>query len=208
MQLEQNNATEGGGVDLISKLKQATETKIPNLKAAVKAWDFKDDEESEADLAPKNTDTEKTQVKNDTENKTNPGEVKKLSKQELEASAESGATITEFVTSTLFEGIARIRNKKKFTIDEWDKLEDRLIDEELSNLTGEDLKLRKKYDRLQNALEKKLEALETTDKQRKKMYDAFYKYSEITGKGLGPGWIIGATIIDVVIDKGIEAFTD
>lgn len=194
------------GQDLLSKLMVATEKKIPNINQAAKAWTFQDEPETE-EIAPKGTETTATQPNNANQDQQN-NEAKKPTKQELEASAESGATIVEFCSSIIFEGIVKVRFSRKFTDDEKQLLDEKVIDEAIENLTPEEQKLKRKYERLEKAKQRKLEEIETTDKQRKKMYDAFYKYSEVTGKTLGPGWIIGATIIDVVINKGIEAFTD
>lgn len=197
--------------DLLARLKKATEIKDPGNTAIASAWDFDDKDPDETTTTAAKTESTSTSTATATDTKA--GEEKTVTpierKKELEGSAEAATSFYETFGGITFESIVKIRHKNKFTEEEKIRLDESdIIDADIKTLTGDDLRLRNKYDRVEKAKNRKLKEVQISDDRRDKFYKGMYKYYEITGKSMGPEGIIIANILDAVIHAGVEAFTD
>jgi hypothetical protein len=202
------------GEDLIEKLRQATQDKLPGTNPAANAWDFDDEETSDQvspTQGPSSTDSaaEKNGEGKPQKTESKPVLTAEQRKKEIEGSAEGATTFYDAFGSLIFDSIVRIRHWNKFTPEERETLKaGNIIDAEIEDLSGDDLTLRKKYDRIEKSKNRKLKEVEISEDRRKRFYNAMYKYYEVTGKSAGPELIIVGAITDAVVNGAIEAFTD
>lgn len=184
-------------MDLLAELAKRTDVKKPS-EAATKAWDFS---EKEADTVQPNnmaapiqpTENQAAQTQEQATNST-------LDKKEIQMSAEASQAGVEFLTTLVGELIIEILHRKKFTADQLDLLQNKLLDAKVETLTEEEQSLLSKYNRLTKTKDKKIKKLEQSEKSKERMVNAFAKYSEITGKTfMSPGLMLGIAISENVV---------
>lgn len=132
----------------------------------------------------------------------------KLTAQAMKASASTAVGMLDMTLQTILTPIHGWKFKKKFKKEEVLKLED-LVDAELDKIEAEeDLKLRKKWDRLFKKYEKKKDAVALTDKEKTDLEGNFVTYFEHTQKSLPPEYLIymglanvvGKRVVDLVVE--------
>lgn len=190
--------------DLLSELETITERKAPTANAAQNSWNFSVDEEAEV--------IEETKADEPTPPAKGKEGEKKVTADEIKASAETGVAAFDLVNSILFENIVKYRfkskNKKFFTEEDLELLQDELIFINKNQLDGKEFDLRDKWDKLMDKHETKMKRIPLSTSQRERLHFAFSEYAKIKNVTLGPETILAVAVIECLISKGIDAFTD
>lgn len=187
-------------MDLLEILKQKTETKTPSV-AASQSWDFSTDDKQDV-VAPVGVNTHQKQPQTTTtapSNTTQSGEPKP-DKKTIRMDAEASQAGIEFLTTLIGEFIITWMYYKKFTAEQRELINEKLLDSNQAKFTDEEKALLHRYQRLMKEKDRKMKKMEQSDKAKERMINAFERYSEITGKTfMSPGLMLTVAISENVV---------
>jgi hypothetical protein len=211
--------------NLLERLNVATEKKEPSKESEAKTWDFSDDEpkvkEEIKPAPPAQTDntqkansdfaTEKEAVKPQTPTtptaKPTDKEATEISNKAKHASARIAVGMLDLTQKSIFIPLLNRKYKKKFNDKEIERLEE-IADANKSTLDETDMRIRTKFDRLMKKRDKKIDAVELEDQERKDLESAFYTYMDVTGNNVPPEYLLMIGIMNTVGKRGIDLFMD
>jgi hypothetical protein len=191
--------------DLLQQLAAATEKKTPAEKGA-DAWKFDDEAEDEEEPAADNKAEESSASPGSAKDPKAAAD-KPATKDEKLASARIAVGMMDLTFKSLFTPLINHRFKKKFTVEEIDRLET-VADADKKKLTDEDLDLRNKWDRLMKKRDQKLETIPIEGEEKDDLETAMYTYFDVTGKKLSPEWFVGMALIRSLGNRCVDTFTD
>lgn len=186
-------------MDLLEILKQKTETKTPSV-AASQSWDFSTDDKTDI-VAPVGANPQPTQTAPaqptqavQTDNEPKPD------KKTIRMDAEASQAGIEFLTTLIGEFIITWMYYKKFTAEQRELINEKLLDSNPATFTDEEKALLHRYQRLMKEKDRKMKKMEQSDKAKERMINAFERYSEITGKTfMSPGLMLTVAISENVV---------
>jgi len=186
-------------MDLLEILKQKTETKTPSV-AASQSWDFSTDDKTDI-VAPVRANPQPTQTAPaqptqavQTDNEPKPD------KKTIRIDAEASQAGIEFLTTLIGEFIITWMYYKKFTAEQRELINEKLLDSNPATFTDEEKALLHRYQRLMKEKDRKMKKMEQSDKAKERMINAFERYSEITGKTfMSPGLMLTVAISENVV---------
>lgn len=185
--------------DLVAELSQLTEKKEPSENANTNSWRFPDDEKESLPAKADKPDTAAAETEVDGP----------LTDDQIKKGARASAAFIFFITSLISEAIIMIRYRLKFTGDQIDLLEGKLMDTPNSKLTEEEIILKNRKIRMDEKRDKKLEKISVSTTERQRMEEACEAYSRATGKIImSPGAQIAAAISEAVVKSSLQAFID
>ena len=171
MQNNQDNSSEEK--TLLDELKQATEKK--NVSAnQIKSWKFE-----EAEMASDQEPNAETDAPADTTNK--PG-LKKLTADQIKASAVASTAMVELLTVNLNQAIIYILYHFKLTGEERELIKTDLLFKDFNNLSEPHQFLVRKYKHTKEERDLKIEKISPDKAARARMEQAFIQYTELTGQ--------------------------
>jgi hypothetical protein len=209
--------------NLLERLNVATEKKEPSKESEAKTWDFSDDEPkvkeeikparpAQTDSTQKiNSDFAKEEVKPQTSinptAKPTDKEATEISNKAKHASARIAVGMLDLTQKGIFIPLLNRKYKKKFNDKEIERLEE-IADANKSTLDETDMRIRTKFDRLMKKRDKKIDAVELEDQERKDLESAFYTYMDVTGNNVPPEYLLMIGIMNTVGKRGIDLFMD
>lgn len=190
---------------LLEQLEEATEIKpeADNNKSYI--WSGGDDKQENPFL----NDTTNTQTNSTSTNQKQPE--KKLNNEEKlknqKASAETLTATIDIVFDLLGNIVLNYKFKKNFNFDELEKAKD-IQDDLIESLSGEDLVLRNKYDRLNKKRLDKIDELPFDATSTERLNRIFLNYFAITGKEISPEIMLYLGLGVAILEKAETIFTD
>lgn len=186
-------------MDLLEVLKQKTEVKTPSV-AASQSWDFSTDDKTDivapVGATPQTTQTTTSQPTQAVQTDNEPKPDKKTIRMDAEAS-QAGI---EFLTTLIGELIITWMYHKKFSVEQRELLNEKLLDANPANFTDEEKALLNRYNRLMKEKDRKMKKMEQSERAKERMINAFERYSEITGKTfMSPGLMLTIAVSENIV---------
>lgn len=185
--------------NLHSVLEQPTENKTPGTTQSTK-WNFDED--------PTNTSEDGKEGSTDKKDGADKPSGK-ITDKAKRASARTATGMLDMLQKSICLPILSYKYKKKFTPEEITALDEKnLIDKGKEELSGDDLQLRNKWDRLMSKYEKKAAAVPLTEPEEEDLNEAFYSYFDFTETTLSPGWFVGFAVAKTLGKRVVDIVTE
>lgn len=192
--MEENSAP----TNLHEILAQETETKAPSAQKS-KMWSFDEEEPSENETTEQGSSSSSgAKSKPDTAED-------KLKNQK--ASAETLTAMLDIVGDMGGNLVLDIKFRNKFTDEQFDRAQE-IQDTPIDQLTGDDLTLRNKFDRLNKKRKEKSKELPLEGDDTERLNRTFLNYYKITGKEMGPEVLMYLGITQLLLSKARVIFMD
>jgi hypothetical protein len=201
--------------DLLKKLMEETEFKEPGKNSGsipADFWEKKDKEVKEEKKEPEKPAEKPAAETTATATTTTQAEpekpAKKITKEMKEASANTAIGMLELSQKIILVPVINGKYKKKFKPDEIHRLNDGVEDADKERLTGEDLELRNKWDRLMKKRDKQINGIPFKEDEKRDLREAFMNYFDFKEKTLGPEWFLGMAIVNTTGRRVVDIVFD
>lgn len=192
--------------DLLNKLSQVTERKVPGAKIVTESkksfWDASDDDFDT--VAPVKEEKSATETKEEPK--------VKLTEKAKQGSAKTAVGMLDFSSKLLFTPILNNKLKKKFEKTFTEKqtalLDEKIIDAEESELNAAEQRTKKRFESIMRKHDKKINAIPFSETEKTDLQDAFYNYFDFTETTLSPAWYLAMAVTNSMGSRAIDAFTD
>jgi hypothetical protein len=195
---------------LLDQLEEATEVKPESENNKTFAWSGGEDKEENPLLNDIFTDINSNLGSTEKPKEQKSGSAKLSNEDKVKNQKASAETLTasiDIVFDLLGTMILNYKFKKNFTKDQLEQCKD-LQDKDINELTGDDLALRNKFDRLNNKRQSKLAELPFDAPATARLNGIFLNYFAITGKEFSPEIMLYMGLGVAILEKADTIFTD
>jgi hypothetical protein len=193
--------TKNEAADLLQKLSEATETKIPGDSTKPIASSFWETSESDFETPEK-----KPEVKTETENKAEKSP--KLTEQLKKGSARTAVNMLDFTNKALLTPVMNYKLKKKLAKSFTEKQIEIIENANEEDADETEKKLFAKLEKIIAKHTKKIDAIPFQPEEKEDLESAFYNYFDYTETALSPGWYLGLAITNTMGKRIIDVITD